>query len=284
MKAHQATYPVRVMCRLLRVSPSGFYAWLKRAISPRKQMDLILAEKICEIHRVSKGTYGAPRIHAELARSYGLHVGRKRVARLMRERKIRGIRKLRWIATTAMRFPQPIFAPDLVKRDFKAREPNRLWVADITFIPAGARYLYLAVVIDAWSRKVVGWAMASAMPTGLVMAALNMALAQRRHKQVIHHSDRGVQYTSVAFTNRCSETGVRRSMGSGGNAYDNALCESFFATLKRELLSSRKFKTPTEARSAIFEFIEGWYNPRRRHSALNYLSPSAFERSATLIA
>lgn len=284
MKAHQATHPVRVMCRLLRVSPSGFYAWLKRGISLRKQMDLILAEKICEIHRVSKGTYGAPRIHAELARSYGLRVGRKRVARLMRERKIQGVKKVRWLAMSLGRYPQSIFAPDLVKRDFKASEPDRLWVADITYIPAGARYLYLAVVIDAWSRRVIGWAMAPAMPTGLVMRALNMALAQRRHKDVIHHSDRGVQYTSVAFTNRCSEMGVRRSMGSSGNAYDNAMCESFFATLKRELLTNRKFKTPTEARSAIFEFIEGWYNPRRRHSALNYLSPSAFERSASLVA
>jgi len=272
------------MCRLLRVSPSGFYAWLKRGISPRKQMDLILAEKIREIHRVSKGTYGAPRIHAELARSYGLRVGRKRVARLMRERKIRGVKKMRWLAMALGRYPQSIFAPDLVKRDFKASEPNRLWVADITYIPAGARYLYLAVVIDVWSRKVVGWAMAPGMRTGLVMRALNMALAQRPHSDVIHHSDRGVQYTSVAFTNRCSETGVRRSMGSSGNAYDNALCESFFATLKRELLTNRKFKTPTEARSAIFEFIEGWYNPRRRHSALNYVSPAAFERSASLVA
>ena len=203
---------------------------------------------------------------------------------MLKEIKIRGVKKMRWLAMALGRYPQSIFAPDLVKRHFKVSKPNRLWVADITYIPAGARYLYLAVVIDAWSRKVVGWAMAPAMPTGLVMRALNMALAQRPHNDVIHHSDRGVQYTSVAFTNRCSEMGVRRSMGSSGNAYDNALCESFFATLKRELLTNRKLKTPTEARSAIFEFIEGWYNPRRRHSALNYVSPAAFERSASLVA
>lgn len=239
-------------------------------------MDLSLTQKICEIHQRSNGTYGAPRIHAELARSHGIHVGRKRVARLMRAQKIRGMRRLRW-APVPRRDPRVSYAPDLVDRNFKAPRPNRLWVADITYIPVGNKRLYLAVVIDAWSRKVIGWAMAPAMPTGLVVAALNMALDQRHPKSVIHHSDRGVQYSSVAFGYRCKEMGVRVSMGSAGDAYDNAMCESFFATLKREVLGHHRFSSPSQARRTIFEFIEGWYNPHRLHSSLDYFSPVIFE-------
>src|SRR5438105_371787 len=170
-------------------------------------------------------------------------------------------------------------APDLVDRHFTAPGPDRLWVADITYVPTGAGFLYLAVVLDAWSRRVVGWAMAAHLRTELVLAALDMAVAQRRPTEVIHHSDQGCQYTSLAFGRRCREAGVRPSMGSVGDAYDNAMCESFFATLECELLDRERFRTQADARRAIFDFIEGWYNPRRRHSALDYLSPMIYERS-----
>jgi putative transposase len=170
-------------------------------------------------------------------------------------------------------------APDLVDRHFTAPGPDRLWVADITYVPTGAGVLYLAVVLDAWSRRVVGWAMAAHLRTELVLAALDMAVAQRRPTDVIHHSDQGCQYTSLAFGGRCREAGVRPSMGSVGDAYDNAMCESFFATLECELLDRERFRTQADARLALFDFIEGWYNPRRRHSALDYLSPMIYERS-----
>ena len=170
-------------------------------------------------------------------------------------------------------------APDLVERHFTAAGPDRLWVADITYVPTWAGFLYLAVVVDAWSRRVIGWAMETHLRTEFVLAALNMAVAQRRPTAVIHHSDQGCQYTSVAFGKRCAEAGVRPSMGSVGDAYDNALCESFFATLECELLDRHRFRTQVEARLAVFDFIEGWYNPRRRHSALDYVSPMIFERS-----
>jgi putative transposase len=169
-------------------------------------------------------------------------------------------------------------APDLVERDFSADGPDRLWVADITYIPTWAGFLYLAVVLDAWSRRIVGWAMATHLRTELVLDALNMALGQRRVDDVIHHSDQGCQYTSIAFGLRCKEAGVRPSMGSVADCYDNAMCESFFATLECELLDQKPLHTQVEARMAVFDFIEGWYNPHRRHSALGYLSPNAFER------
>jgi len=182
--------------------------------------------------------------------------------------------------TTTHRDPAARPAPDLVQRTFTVDGPDRLWVADITYIPTWAGFLYLAAVLDAWSRRVVGWAMATHLRTELVLDALNMAVGQRRPTQVIHHSDQGCQYTSFAFGRRCQEAGVRPSMGSVGDAYDNALCESFFATLECELLDRRRFATQVEARLAVFEFIEGWYNPHRRHSALAYLSPLAYERRA----
>jgi putative transposase len=170
-------------------------------------------------------------------------------------------------------------APDLIERNFTVAAPNRLWVADISYIPTWAGFLYLAVVLDAFSRKMVGWAMETHLRTELVLAALNMALGQRRPAEVIHHSDHGSQYTAFAFGKRCDEAGVRPSMGSVGDCFDNAMCESFFATLECELLDRRRFKTQIEARMAIFEFIEGWYNPHRRHSALDYLSPIDYERA-----
>jgi putative transposase len=275
--AHQAVHRVTTMCRVLGVSPSGYYAWRKRPMAARTRADVELTAHLDAIHRASRGTYGAPRVHAELA-ALGIHVGRKRVARLMRALGVCGVsRRKRPRTTRRDEAHRP--APDLVARDFAAAGPDRLWVADITYIPTGAGFLYLAVVVDAWSRRVIGWAMASHLRTELVLAALDMAVEQRQPADVIHHSDQGCQYTSIAFGLRCREAGVRPSMGSVGDAYDNALCESFFATLECELLDRQRFATPAEARLAVFDFIEGWYNPRRRHSALDYLSPMMFERS-----
>jgi putative transposase len=265
------------MCRTLGVSPSGFYAWRKRPLSPRVRADVELSAQIAAIHRESRRTYGAPRVHAELA-ARGMHVGRKRVARLMRNAGLHGVRRRKQFRTT-VRDETARPAPDLVDRQFQAAGPDRLWVADITYVPTWAGFLYLAVVLDVWSRRVIGWAMETHLRTELVLAALNMAVAQRRPIDVIHHSDQGCQYTSVAFGKRCEEAGVRPSMGSVGDAYDNALCESFFATLECELLDRRRFRTQPEARLAVFDYLEGWYNPRRRHSALDYLSPMVYERT-----
>jgi putative transposase len=265
------------MCRLLRVSRSGFYAWQHRAPSARAQRDAALRERIRQVHAASQGTYGAPRVHAEL-KEQGEHVGRKRVARLMRLGALVGVSR-RHTSGRLDRKKQTRPAPDLVVRHFRTEGPDRLWVADITYIPTWAGFLYLAVVLDAWSRRVVGWAIETHLRSELVLDALDMAIGQRRPAGgVIHHSDQGCQYTSLAFGQRCREAGVRPSMGSVGDAYDNAMCESFFATLECELLSRRRFRTQVEARMAVFCFIEGWYNVRRRHSALGYLSPLDFER------
>src|SRR5216683_1020007 len=264
------------MCRVLGVSTSGYWARQTRPLSAREKSDRALEAQIGEIHRWSDGTYGVPRMRAELGER-GAQVSRKRIARLMRAAGLRGVTRRKGIFTT-VRDADARPAPDLVSRDFTAPGPDRLWVADITYIPTWAGFLYLAVVLDAWSRRVVGWAMATHLRTELVLDALTMAVDQRRPTQVIHHSDQGCQYTSCAFGFRCQEIGIRPSMGSVGDAYDNALCESFFATLECELLARRRFATPVEARRAVFEFIEGWYNPHRRHSALAYLSPLAYER------
>jgi putative transposase len=195
----------------------------------------------------------------------------------MRAAGVQGLSRRKWVTTTT-RDPQARAAPDLVQRDFRVDGPDRLWVADITYVPTETGFLYLAVVLDAWSRRVIGWAMATHLRTELVLAALDMALGQRRPHGVIHHSDHGCQYTAIAYGQRCLAFGVRPSMGSIGDAYDNALCESFFATLECELLDRERFRTPTEARRALFDYIEGWYNPHRRHSALDYESPLRYER------
>jgi putative transposase len=274
--AHQEEHRVATVCRVLGVSASGYYAWQSRPLSVRAQADRALLEEIRGIHERSRGTYGAPRIQAELA-AQGTPVGRKRIARLLQAAGLAGVSR-RPFVTTTRRDPTARPAPDLVQRRFAVAGPNQLWVADITYIPTWAGFLDLAVVLEAWSRRVVGWAMATHLRTELVLDALNMAVTQRRPTRVIHHSDQGCQYTSLAFGRRCQDAGVRPSMGSVGDAYDNALCESFFATLECELLDRRRFATHVEARLAVFDFIEGWYNPHRRHSALGYLSPLAFER------
>lgn len=270
------------MCRVLGVSTSGYYAWLKRPPSKRAQEDERLTKRIRSIHARSNGTYGAPRIHEQLARE-GIHVGRKRVARLMKAAHLRGVSRRKGLKTTQSDSKQqqpPI--PDLVKRDFNAEGPDHLWVADITYIRTQTGWLYLAVVVDAWSRRVVGWAMATHLRTSLVLEALDMAIQQRQPDAVIHHSDHGSQYTSLAFGKRCQEAGVRPSMGSVGDCFDNALCESFFATLECELLELETFHTIAEARQAVFTFIESWYNLQRLHSSIGYLSPIQFEMAHQL--
>ena len=277
MKANQATFPVRVMSRLLGVSASGFYAWVNRSASARAVEDIGLTALIHAIHRRSGGAYGAPSIQAELADDHQRRVGTKRVARLMRAAGLQGL-QLRRFVTTTVGDPAADRAVDQVDRQFTADGPDRLWVADITYVPTWAGFLYLAIVLDVWSRRIVGWAMEPHLKTELVLSALNMALAQRRPEVVIHHSDRGCQYTSYAFGKRCREAGVMPSMGSTGDAYDNAMAESFFATLEREVLNRRRFQSQAEARMAIFQWLEGWYNPHRRHSALGYRSPINYER------
>jgi putative transposase len=277
VKANQATHPVRVMCRLLKVSASGFYAWDERPLSARARVDIGLTVRIHAIHRRSRGSYGAPNIHMELADDHNIFVGKKRVARLMRAAGLQGVMPKGFVRTTVSDAANAV-SIDLVDRQFKASGPDQLWVADITYVPTWAGFLYLSVVLDVWSRKIVGWAIESHLRTELVLAALNAALAQRRPERVVHHSDHGCQYTSYAFGKRCQEMNVMPSMGSVGDAYDNAMAESFFATLERELLNRRRFKTQAEAKMAVFEWIEGWYNPHRRHSSLGRISPVNFER------
>lgn len=281
MSAHQAIFSIRAMCRVLEVSASGYYAWRKRMISVRATEDEQLQQRIRTIHLLSRQTYGAPRIHAELQEE-GTRVSRKRVARLMKAAALRGVSRRKSTVTTRRdRLARP--APDLVERNFVAKGPNKLWVADITYVPTWVGFLYLAVVLDVWSRKIIGWAMATHLRTSLVTAALDMAIAQRSPTSVIHHSDQGCQYTSIEFGKRCREAGVRPSMGSVGDCYDNALCESFFATLECELIDRSTFRTQDEARDAILDFIEGFYNTRRRHSALEYHSPVQFEKRQAAI-
>jgi putative transposase len=278
VKVNQATHSVGVMCRLLQISRSGFYAWCDRPMSTRAREDLALTARIAAIHRRSRETYGSPMIHAELADEHGIRVGRKRVARLMRAAGLRGATLRRYVVTT-LADPREKPAVDLVERRFYTEAPDRLWVADITYIPTWAGFLYLAMVLDVYSRRIVGWSMETHLRTELILQALEMAITQRQPSAVIHHSDRGCQYTSYAFGKRCQEAGVMPSMGSVGDAYDNAMAESFFASLERELLSRRRFKSQAEAKMAVFEWIEGWYNPHRRHSSLGYRSPVNYERA-----
>ena len=277
MSVNQATYRIAPMCRLLGVSPSGYDACRTREPSARSKRDAQLKARIQAIHSWSRGTYGAARIHAERA-DEGTHVGRKRVAKLLREWGLAGVsRRTRTRTTRRDHDARP--APDLVERHFVASRPDALWVADVTDVPTWAGFVYLAVVVDAFSRRVVGGSMATHLRTELVLEALNMALWQRRPKNVIHHSDQGCQYTSFAFGKRCRLMGVQPSMGSVGDCYDNAMAESFFATLECELIDRHSFKTQADAKMAIFEFIEGGYNPHRRHSSLGQQSPLNYENN-----
>jgi putative transposase len=279
--AEKAHHAVSRLCRVLGVSRAGYYAWTTRGPSVTARKDAALTELIRRVHQRSRGTYGAPRIHAELRLDHGIAVGRKRVARLMRAAGLIGCHRRRRPGLTR-RDPQAMSAPDLVGRCFTATAPDRVWTADITYIPTWSGWLYLAVVLDVFSRRVVGWAMAEHLRTELVLDALDMAIWNRRPAEgLVHHSDQGCQYTSLAFGRRLRQAGLVASMGSVGDCYDNAVTESFFATLECELLDRSRFATRAQARTAVFDFIEGFYNPRRRHSTLGYLSPAEFERRHT---
>ncbi len=284
IEEEKARYPVSLMCRVLAVARSGYYAWSGRAPSSRVVADACMTERIRGIHQQSRGTYGYPRVHAAL-RSLGVMIGRKRVARLMRVVGLVGCRSKRFIRTTR-RDPDARPAPDLVKRRFTVSGVDLLWVADFTYVPTCEGWMYLAFVLDVYSRKPGtrgaggGWSMAEHMHAELVVSALGMAVSRRKPAPgLIHHSDRGAQYTSVAFGDRLRETGILPSMRSSDTAYDNAMAESFVATLKTELLHRQAWLTRDAARVAIFEYIECFYNPHRSHSSLGYLSPIEYERS-----
>lgn len=274
--ANRAQFPVTRLCCVLSVSRSGFYDWLARSPSARELADRALTRRIEEIHAESRKTYGAPRIHAQLAFE-GTCIGKKRVARLMRKAKLSGLFKKKR-SKIAIRLPGLRTAPDLVGRDFLASGPNRLWCADITYIRTWEGWLYLAAVTDLYSRKVVGWSMDTQMRAQLVIDALDMAVERRNPKPgLIHHSDRGTQYTALVFNRRLKGAGIDISMGSKGCAYDNAVAESFFSSLKKDLIYRRSWPTRAQARVAIFDYIEIFYNRKRRHSTLGMLSPHEFE-------
>ena len=274
IEAEKAGHSVVRLCRPLRVSPSGYYAWKQRQPSARARANLALAEQIRTVHERSRGTYGSPRVHAEL-REAG-PIGRKRVARLMRQAGLVGCRPRGFRRTT---IPDPTAsADDLVRRDFRPAEPDRLWVSDITYVRTDEGWLYLAAILDACSRRVVGWSLADHLRTELALDALAMALNRRRPAPgLVHHSDRGTQDLARAYTARLADRHVRQSVGCPGTCWDNAVAESFFATLKTELLHRQSWATRRQARTAIFEYIEAFYNRQRRHSTLGYLSPDEFE-------
>ena len=272
------------MCRALGVNRTSFHDWVRRAPSDRALSDAWLTEKIKQIHAASDGTYGARRIHAELRLEHGIRVARKRVERLMKAAGISGLvaRKRR---RTTVRLPGVRVAPDLLERDFRPEGPDQTWSADITYVSTWEGFLYLAHVQDLFSRLIVGWSMADHLRAELVVSALEMALHRRRPSPgLIHHSDHGCQFTAVLFAKRCANAGIEISMGSVGDCYDNAVCETFHATIKKEKIYRQSWPTRAEARTAIFEYIEGWYNPRRRHSTLAYLSPTEFERQHAEVA
>lgn len=276
---HAAEHAVGLMCRVLKVSRSGYYAWRVRPPSHTEHEDALLSERIERIYRDSRGTYGAPRITAQL-HSKGVRIGNKRVGRLMREQGLEGCHHRRKkVPRTTVSDPRAAPAPDLVERDFEPEATNKLWVADISYLPTWEGFDYLAFVLDAYSRRCVGWAMASHLRAELVTDALQMALGRRDPAPgLIHHSDRGSQYNSVAFGQRLAEAGAVPSMGSVADPYDNALAEAFVATLKRELVDGVSWPSRESVRNAIFEYIEVFYNRRRLHSALGYRSPAEYEK------
>ncbi len=268
------------MCRLVRVSASGYDAWRTRPESSRTQSDRTLMGEIRGAHQDSKGVYGSPRTHAELV-AKGIHAGRHKVARLMRLARLRGCPKRRFRVTT-QRDPSHPVAKNLLKQNFAADAPNRRWAADITYIPTHQGWLYLAVVMDLYSRRIVGWSMSRWMSRRIVLAALRMAIDAREPEgALIHHSDRGAQYTSDDFRNALARHGIECSMSSSGNCYDNAVVESFFGLLKRERVNRVRYRTREEARADLFEYIEVFYNRKRRHGYLGNISPDDFEEQAT---
>jgi transposase InsO family protein len=276
MKAEKANYPVWLMCKVLQVSRSGFYAWYKRPPSTRERENKRLVRVIREAHQASRRTYGSPRIHEEL-KDRGFEVGCNRVARLMHENGIFACCRRRFRVTTNSAHGLPV-ADNVLGRSFTVKAPDRAWVTDITYVWTGEGWLYLAVVIDLFSRRVVGWSMSERIKTGLVLNALKMALGQRvSDAKLLHHSDRGSQYASHAYRKALKDHGITCSMSRKGDCWDNAVAESFFATLKTELVYRMVFLTRDAARAAIAEYIEVFYNRQRRHSHLGYMSPAKYE-------
>ena len=277
IERRRSDYPIRMMCRLLRVSASGYYAWRIRPESPRAKTDRELVSKIKRIHAQSKGVYGSPRIRAELA-SEGSQIGRNRVARLMRLERLQGCPRRRFRVTT-QRNPTHRVARNLLQQNFAAAAPNQRWVADITYISTHRGCIYLAIVLDLYSRRIVGWSMSRWMNRRIVVDALRMAISARQPEgKLIHHSDRGGQYTSDDFRNELAKHDIEASMSSTGNCYDNAVAESFFGLLKRERVNRVRYRTREEARADIFEYIEVFYNRSRRHGYLGNISPAEFEQ------
>lgn len=285
ISAEKAAHPLTLLCRVLRVSRSGYYAWRCRPPSHRVQADAVLTTQIRQIHATSRGTYGSPRVQAAL-QATGVPCARKRVARLMRVAGLAGCQRRQRRPRTTRADPTAVPAPDRVQRGFAPAQvgaPDRLWVSDITYVATEEGWLYLATTLDVFSRRVVGWAMAPHLRTELALTALAMAVGNRRpgaDGSLVHHSDQGCQYTACAFGQRLQQAGLVASMGSVGDCYDNAVAESFFATLKGELLHRRSWPTRAAAQRAIFEYIEVWYNRQRRHSTLGYLSPQEYEQTA----
>lgn len=281
VSAEKARTPISISCDLLGVSRSGYYDWASRAPSDRALSDAWLTEKIKQIHAENRRVYGAPRIHAELRMQHDIRVSRKRVERLMRQAGISGL-VARKRGRTTIRVPGVRVADDLVERQFRPLAPNVLWIADMTYLRTWEGWLYLAAVQDAYSRRIVGWSMADHMRAELVVDALQMGIARRRPDPgLIHHSDQGSQYVSLAFGQAAGKAGIARSMGSRGDCFDNAVAESFFATLKKELVHRQTWPTRRELTSEVFEYIEAFYNPIRRHSTLGMLSPIQYEEQTT---
>jgi putative transposase len=273
----RSRYSVHMMCRLLGVSRSGYYAAKTRPESNRSKQDRELMANIKRIHAISKGVYGSPRVRAELL-DEGRRVGRHKVAKLMRLERLRGCPQRRYRVTTKQD-PRHRAAKNLLEQNFSAAKPNRRWVADITYIPTNQGWLYLAVVIDLYSRKIVGWSMSCWMSRRIVLSALQMAInARQPASNLIHHSDRGAQYTSDDFRDELSKHNIACSMSRNGNCYDNAVAESFFGLLKRERVNRTKYRTRDEARADVFDYIEVFYNRKRRHGYLGNISPVDFEK------
>lgn len=279
IRTEKATYPVRVLCRTLLVSTSGFYAWCRRGLSQRALEDAALKVGIRAAHAASGKTYGSPRVHEDL-KADGQQVGRKRVARLMQEEGLEGQRKRRFRVTTDSKHSHPV-AENELNRNFTASAPNKVWVTDITYIWTREGWMYLAAILDLFSRRVVGWSMDSYLDRMLALDALGMALKTRRPEAgLIHHSDRGVQYASKEYRRQLRKRGIVCSMSRKGDCWDNAVAESFFSTLKAELVHRNDYVSRAQARASVFEYIEAFYNGRRRHSALGYVSPVEHESAA----
>lgn len=280
IQAEKAAYPVEVLCRVLAVARSGFYAWGRRPLGLRAQQNQGLVRQIRTCYQAARGRYGSPRIHQDL-RAQGVRVGRHRVARLMRLQGLRSIRRRRAWRAQGITAPG-VVAANVLRREFAATRPNEKWAGDITYVRTREGWLYLAVLMDLYSRRIVGWTMDDQGATSLTLSALEMALRHRAVRaDLLHHSDRGSQYWALAYQHRLTIHGIRCSMSRPGNCWDNAVVESFFATLKTELcFNGHPFSTRQEARTAIFEYVEGFYNRARRHSTLGYLSPVEFEQGA----